>query len=285
LPARSAPAEPPRLDDPAFEVATSISSSLPAKTPHALDVVRPFITRLFERRTFQLTQKDSVARVFFSVLATHRVIGDEVLPRCDAQGVREIQRVLADFEDALARVLKIDGAALDDLRSKLPKKDAWLAQRADPAMTPALRSQKREFLQRLREPLKALGCAHPLVPRLDVSFIPDDDSGIVERGDDDHYDLRMAITDRPPFVTKAKYDIRHESFVQPTWTISLEEDPDLADDEMRSMGNVAVKVTLYGDDGKVFVEFTTWLSHAIAEHYRDAVSPDVQEALRILKSR
>jgi len=283
-PADRLPADPPRLDDPALEVAAMIALALPTKTPHAIDVVRPYIARLFERRTFQLTQKDSIARLLFSVLATHRVIDDALLQRCDAPALREIQRVIADFEDALARVLEIDGPYLDDLRSKLPNKDVWLAERDDPVMTPALRSRKRQFLLRMREPLRALGCAQPVVPRLDASFIPDDDTGIVVRAEDDHYDLRIAIADRPPFVTKAKYDVRHDSF-PPAWTISFDDDPDLADDEMRSMGDVAVKVTLYGDDGKAFVEFTTWLSHALAEHYGDAPPSDVREALRVLKSR
>ena len=92
--------------------------------------------------------------------------------------------------------MKVGGAEIDDLRSKLPNKDMWLAEQRDPPVTLALRSQKREFLLRLADSLRSLGCVPPTVPRLDASLIPDDETEIVQSADDDHYDLRIAIADR-----------------------------------------------------------------------------------------
>ena len=178
---------------------------------------------------------------------------------------------------------KLTALQREGLRDNLPDKNTWLAGRADPPTTLSLRSEKREFLLRIGGLLRALGCTPSTVPRLDASFIADA-TGKVAAADDDHYDLRIAIANRPSFVTTAKYDVRHETF-PPAWTVSFDEDPELADEEMRSMGDVAVKVTLYSDDGRAFVGFKTWLSQALAEHYGDDPPPDVGEALRVLKSR
>ena len=207
-----------------------------------------------------------------------------MLPRCDVPALRELQRAIGDFEDVLARVLKVGGAQLDDLRENLPDKNTWLAGRADPPTTLSLRSEKREFLLRIGGLLRALGCTPSTVPRLDASIFAASATERSLRRTTTTTICGSQIANRPPFVTTAKYDVRHQTF-PPAWTVSFDEDPDLADEEMRSMGDVAVKVTLYSDDGRAFVGFKTWLSQALAEHYGDDPPPDVGEALRVLKSR
>ena len=268
--------------DPALAIGAELRAAVP-RAAQPLDVLRPFITRLFQRRSFELTREDSVSHLLYTTLAIHRVWEDEILSRYGSPEIGKIQTAIYTFEDVLAGALGLGGAAIDRVRSTLPEKKRWIAAQKEPTFTLELRSKKRDFLEQLGDALRKLGCAAPRVPRLDAEFIPSKRTKLVKCADDEHYALRISIADRPSFVTKAKYDLRHPS-CPPPWTITLEEDPDLADDEVRITGNVAVKVTLY--EGKApFVEFTTWLDRALDIHYGSKPSADVRVALSEFRSR
>jgi hypothetical protein len=237
------------------------------------------IAKVFQGRSFALTQQDAVANLLHAMLVAHNA-WEEIAPQIPpehADGLGGVFFAFYSFEDYLAGELKMNVRLLDDLRVALPDEKSFVAGCESVILNDDHRDTKYAFLAQLAEKLAPMGIRAIQIPRLAAEFES------TSASKDRHYGVRISIANAPPQITKVAYRILDESFDEPAWTTTRDQQPVFAE-TFRTTGDINIRATLARDVSPTkFVTFTTPLGKALVAHYPSPTSAE-QLALRQILS-